>query len=407
MIMRCLPAGGWCGVVVLAVVAAGQAAAGAADSEPNVQLRGSLNNSRIRFEHDKRGHVAFMGGSITEMKGYRPMVCELLEKRFPHAKFSFTDAGIASTCSTTGAFRLASDVLDKSPDAGPVDLFFVEFAVNDDQDAHHTRQECIRGMEGIVRHCLERNPKMDIVLVYFVNEHMLSQLQQGQTPLPIAAHDDVARHYGISTIHLAREVAQQISAGQLTWKQYGGTHPAPFGNAICARMIDELFAQAWKEPLSAAAAPVDHRLPAPLDPLSYAHGRWIDVSQAQLKHGWQIQTPPWKELAGGCRERFRNLQLLCGDQPGAELTLDFEGTALGAYVLAGPDAGVLSAQVDDGPANDVPLLHQFSKGLHYPRTVMLATDLKPGQHVLRLRISDKLAPDGKGHAARMLAFGAN
>ena len=40
---------------------------------------------------------------------------------------------IASTCSTTGAFRLRDDVLIK----GPVDLFFIEFAVNDDQDAGH------------------------------------------------------------------------------------------------------------------------------------------------------------------------------------------------------------------------------------------------------------------------------
>lgn len=379
----------------------------AADAEPNVQLRGSLDNARIRFERDKRGHVAFMGGSITEMNGYRPMVCELLQKRFPQTAFTFTNAGISSTCSTTGAFRLAADVLDKSPEAGAVDLFFVEFAVNDDQDAHHTREDCIRGMEGLVRHALERNPRMDIVMVYFVNENILAQLQQGQTPLTIAAHGEVARHYGISTIHLAREVAQQITAGRLTWKQFGGTHPAPFGNAICARMIDELLAQAWKEPLSGAAAPVDHSLPAPLDPLSYSHGRWINPSQAQIKHGWQIAVPPWKELSGSCRERFRELKLLCGDEPGAELTLDFEGTALGAYVLAGPDAGVLSAQVDDGPARDVPLLHPYSKGLHYPRTVMLADDLKPGKHVLRLRISEQTAPEGKGHAARIVAFGAN
>ena len=41
--------------------------------------------------------------------------------------------GIASTCSVTGAHRLTRDVLSK----GDVDLFFIEFAVNDDQDAGH------------------------------------------------------------------------------------------------------------------------------------------------------------------------------------------------------------------------------------------------------------------------------
>ncbi|MEK6234719.1 MAG: prolyl oligopeptidase family serine peptidase, partial [Planctomycetales bacterium] len=67
-------------------------------ARPNVRKRGSLNNSRIRFQNQRQGHVAFIGGSITEMNGYRPMVCENLQKRFPETEFTFTDAGISSTC---------------------------------------------------------------------------------------------------------------------------------------------------------------------------------------------------------------------------------------------------------------------------------------------------------------------
>ena len=99
----------------------------------NVQFRDSLTNSRLQFERTQKGNVAFMGGSITEMNGYRPMVCEVLKKRFPNTEFKFTNAGIGSTTSTTGAFRLERDVLAN----GPVDLFFVEFAVNDDGDGHY------------------------------------------------------------------------------------------------------------------------------------------------------------------------------------------------------------------------------------------------------------------------------
>ena len=29
-----------------------------------------------------KGNVAFLGGSITEMDGYRPMVCEYLKKKY-------------------------------------------------------------------------------------------------------------------------------------------------------------------------------------------------------------------------------------------------------------------------------------------------------------------------------------
>ncbi|HEX2971355.1 MAG TPA: SGNH/GDSL hydrolase family protein, partial [Tepidisphaeraceae bacterium] len=226
--------------VVLIAVCASLASGQENPPGTNIHLRGSLSNCRYQFQRQKTGHVAFIGGSITEMDGYRPMVCQLLTKRFPDTRFTFTNAGVSSTCSTTGAFRLQSEVLSK----GPVDLLFIEFAVNDDQDAGHSRQECIRGMEGIVRQALRHNPNMDIVITHFINPEMLEILRAGKTPLTAGAHEEVAVHYAISTINLAKEVAEQITAGQMTWQQYGGTHPAPYGNALCADMIARLMDQA-------------------------------------------------------------------------------------------------------------------------------------------------------------------
>lgn len=365
----------------------------------NVQLRGRLDNARIVFETTKRGRVAFIGGSITEMNGYRPMVYELLQKRFPQTEFSFVDAGISSTCSTTGAFRLERDVLAE----GPVDLFFIEFAVNDDQDAHHTRAECIRGLEGILRHARRTNPNMDIVVTFFVNEGMLAKLQAGETPLTIEAHEAVAKHYGVSTINLAREAAQEITAGTLTWKQYGGVHPAPHGNAICARMIDELLNRAWRKPATTELAP--HVVPQPLDPLNYEAGRFVDPAAAKIDDRWTLGVPDWKSLPGSKRTRYTTLPILSAATPGAELTLPFEGTAVGAFVLAGPDAGIVEASVDDGPFRKVDLYHSYSKGLHYPRTVLFGAELPPGKHRLRLRLSAET--NSLGTAVRIMQFTAN
>lgn len=367
----------------------------------NFYLRGDFGNSRVQFEREKTGHVAFMGGSITEMNGYRPMVCDVLQKRFPDTKFTFTNAGISSTCSTTGAFRLQTDVLSK----GPVDLFFIEFAVNDDQDAGHARRECIRGLEGIVRQALRHNPNMDIVVTYFVNPEMLKTIQDGKTPLTIDAHGAVARHYNISTINLAQEVADQIAAGTLTWKQFGGTHPAPFGNAICAGMIDQLLQTAWREPLAADAAKSPHHLPEPLDELSYEHGRFVSPAEAKIVDGWQLHVPAWDKLAGSKRDRFTHIKMLCAEEPGATVTLSFTGTAVGAYIVAGPDAGIVSAAVDGGESELVNLFHHYSRGLHYPRTVMFATDLEPGEHTLELKIANET--HSAGHAARIMRFVAN
>ena len=387
--------------VILTALAFWQTAA-AADPKPpfgeNLQSRGHLNHARLQFEKNKKGTIAFIGGSITEMDGYRPMVADLLKKRFPDTAFKFINAGIASTCSTTGAFRVGTDVLDQ----GPVDLLFVEFAVNDDQDAFHTRAECIRGMEGLIRQARRKNPHMNIVVTHFVNEGMLKTLQSGKTPLTIEAHEAVTARYEVSTINLAKEVAEEITAGQLTWQKYGGVHPAPFGNAIAAKMIDELFNRAWSEPSPPPAPPAG---PVPLDPFSYSSGRFIDPKEATVKNGWTLAVPDWKKLAGSKRDRFTAIPMLSATEAGAEATLAFEGTSVGAYIVAGPDAGIAEASIDGGTFQKVNLLHRYSGGLHYPRTVLLGTELKPGHHTLTLRISAETK--SAGHAMRIMQFVAN
>ncbi len=337
----------------------------------NVILRGSYHNSLLQFKGQKSGRVAFMGGSITQMNGYRPMVAAHLKKLFPESKFDFINAGISSTCSTTGAFRLRSQVLEK----GKIDLFFIEFAVNDDQDAGHAYRECVRGMEGIIRQARSVQPKMDIVVTHFVNPGMLKDLQSGKMPVPMAAHEEVLKKYEVSTIFLAREVADRITAGTLTWKKFGGTHPGPAGNAMAAQMIGSLLKTAWSKPAEQAAK--DHPMPgAVIDQGSYFNGAFLSPAGSD-NADWKWQVPNWKEIPGGFRGTFAGMKLLCIEQPERETSVRFKGRGLGAYVLAGPDAGVLEVSIDGGPWKKVDLYHRHSRGLHYPRTVMFAADLEP------------------------------
>ncbi|QDU08440.1 SGNH/GDSL hydrolase family protein [Gimesia aquarii] len=367
-------------------------------SAQHIHLRGSYQNSKQKFEMDKTGHVAFLGGSITEMNGYRPMVCQFLEKTFPETKFQFTNAGISSTCSNTGAFRTKRDVLSE----GPVDLFFVEFAVNDDQDAGHTATTAVRGMEGVIAQIRRHNPYADIVMVHFVNPSMLKTIQQKKKPLSSSSHERVAKHYHIATIDLASEVARLIDDNQLTWKQFGGTHPAPFGNAICATMIEKLLTQAWQEKGQRAK----HTSPkAPLDQFSFRDGRLIDIKNAKPQSGWTIEVPKWDSIPGSKRSRFTSIPMLTATEPGAEIELSFEGTALGVYVVAGPDAGILEVSIDDSPFQPFDLYHHYSKGLHYPRSVVFDSQLKPGKHRAKIRLSEKSS--SKGHAARIMSFVGN
>lgn len=367
-------------------------------STQHIHLRGNYQNSKQKFEADKTGHVAFLGGSITEMNGYRPMVCQFLEKTFPKTKFQFTNAGISSTCSNTGAFRTKRDVLSQ----GPVDLFFVEFAVNDDQDAGHSATAAVRGMEGVIAQIRLHNPYADIVMVHFVNPSMLKTIQEKKRPLSSSSHERVAKHYQISTIDLASEVARLIDADQLTWKQFGGTHPAPFGNAICATMIEKLLTQAWQK----KGQRTQHASPKePLDQFSFRNGRLINVNNANLKSGWTIELPEWNSIPGSKRSRFTSIPMLSATKAGSEMEFAFEGTTLGVYVVAGPDAGILEVSIDDGPFQPFDLYHNYSKGLHYPRSIVFDSQLKSGKHHAKIRLSEKSS--SIGHAARIMSFVGN
>jgi lysophospholipase L1-like esterase len=388
--------------VFFVVLALGQAAG--TEAGRNVKLRGGLQNARIQFEQKKTGRVAFIGGSITQMDGYRPMVSDWLRTRFPETKFEFINAGISSTDSQTGAFRLGDHVLAK----GRIDLLFVEFAVNDDQDARHSRRGCILGMEGIVRQMRLRQPLCDLVVTHFVNPPMLQQIHSGQMPPSIEAHEDVLRHYNVSSVYLAREVADRIAAGKLTWAQYGGTHPKPAGNAVASGLIGELLGRRWAKPLPTNAAKGAALIPArPLDAGSFFNGHFLSPGLAKRGDDWAWHVPDWKKIPGSFRQTFAGLKLLCGGRASGRVSFEFEGRAVGAYVLAGPDAGVLEVSIDGGEFEPTNLYHHFSRGLHYPRTVMFVTDLTAGKHTVRLRLAKPTEDGAKGTAARVLQFVVN
>jgi lysophospholipase L1-like esterase len=339
------------------------------------------------------------------MEGYRPMMYKVLKERFPDTEFKFTAAGVSSTCSDTGAFRLSTDVLAE----GPVDLFFVEYAVNDDQDGNLSRKNCIRGMEGVISQVRAHNPNADIVMTHFVNESILFKLQKGEKPTSVQAHSDVAAHHGVSVNHLAQEVAECITAGKLDWKKFGGVHPAKYGNTMCATMIKNALLEEWSKPLAKDAVKVPHKKYPLMDPKSYSRGRFLPVSAVTTDENWQISVPQWKkEISGNVRKRFLGKPFIHSDKAGAKLTVKFTGTAIGAYILAGPDSGILKCRVDGGEPIELDPIHRYS-GFHYPRTVMFFNELDEGEHTLELEILEnrdgRLKPGGT--AFRALHFTAN
>ena len=371
----------------------------------NFILRGDFMNSRIRFERENVGHVAFIGGSITEMNGYRPMVSTMLEKRFPKTEFTFTQAGISSTCSDTGAFRFARDVLSQ----GPLDMLFVEFAVNDDQDGQKSLQNALRGMEGVIAQARKHNPMVDIVMTFFANENILDHLGENKNPPSIAAHSKVAEHYGVSVNHLAQELSDLINAGKMDWKKYGGVHPNKYGNTMCASMIANSLLDLWSKPLPGNAQPKPHPKVSPLDPFSYVNGRFLNFDQVDIDENWKKGVPIWKnENSGKVRSRFLGIPFIYANQAGAKLKIKFEGTAIGAYMLTGPDSAIIRCTIDGKQSKEIDTLHRHS-GFNYPMTVMFFNELSDRPHVLELEIleNQKERIREGGESLRVIQFTGN
>ena len=84
------------------------------------------------------------------------------------------------------------------------------------------------------------------------------------------------------------------------------------------------------------------------------------------------------------------------------MRLKFEGTAVGIFVAAGPDAGTVEYSVDGSPFASRNLYTRWSRGLHLPWAQVLNADLEQGQHEMVLRVSQEADPQSQGHAVRII-----
>lgn len=362
------------------------------------ELRDGLGNCRLKFEREKTGRIAFLGGSITASSGWREQVIRYFQERFPQTQFDFISAGVSSLGSVPHAFRLERDILSR----GAVDLLFVEAAVNDTTNISNHPQQMLRGMEGVVRHMRLANPLTDIVHMHFVMPEHMTDYAKGVVPVSIAKHEQVAAAYGNVSLNLSLEVTERIQASQFTWESdFKNLHPAPFGHKLYAnsiiRMVKAVFA------LPPIETPRPHPIPAsPLDSRSYFRGRLGDISTARTVKGFTLE-PTWKPTDGkGTRAGFVNVPTLVGTSPGDEFEFEFEGKGVGLFITSGPDAGNIEFSIDGSSYRTAETFTQWSPSLHLPWAVILDDSLSEGRHTVKVRIADGHDARGTGTALRVV-----
>lgn len=362
-----------------------------------IHVNGGMRAAFEKFRRTKTGTVTFLGGSITYGPGWRDKVSAYLRERFPDVKLQFINAGIGSLGSTPHAFRFGRDVLGH----GVPDLLFVEAAVNDRVNGFD-RQSQLRAIEGILRQMYASNPSASVVLMAFADPMKNDDYAADTEPVEVAVHRELADRYGASFINLAKEVYDRMEAKEFSWKyDFKDLHPSPFGQEIYFSSIKALL----NAPFS--IAPTRKKIPAPVDRLSYSGGGYVLVEKAVRLKDFAVD-PRWEPTDGkGTREGFVRVPVLEATTPGASFELQFEGTAVGIAVAAGPDAGTISYTIDGKKYDELDLFTKWSSGLHLPWYLVLDDQLKKGKHRLVVTVSKNRNDASQGNACRVVHFLVN
>ncbi len=219
-------------------------------------------------------------------------------------------------------------------------LAILDFAAD---DRHMPLSEVKLNLEGVVRQVVLYRATHSMILVYTLTPEMLDAYKTGKTPDYIAVSEQIACHYGIPSLNLARYAADRIMAGDISWEEFStdGINPTDAGASLYAEATDK-FMDAL---LTAFPVPdkITHRkLPAPLFPDTNDQGRIIAYEDpaVKLNGSWQ----PGQESPAA---PFRHL--LVSEKPGDSLSLKFKGSEIGIIDAADKGSGTYEYSVDGAP----------------------------------------------------------
>ena len=208
--------------------------------------------------------IAYIGGSITEgynagtTEFYAKTCTDLLQGYFPDITVTGVNAGISGTPSLLGNLRLERDVLSADPD-----IVFVEFAVNDGQEADYKN-----AYESLVRTLLTQEKDIAVVLLFTV-------LDSGYT---CQEHmSKIGANYDLPMISVHDSVYEEIEAGRMTWQDYSNdqSHPNAYGHKCITDFVDNYY-QKVLPVVAENVGEVSKELPDPVFSAKYMNMHYMD-----------------------------------------------------------------------------------------------------------------------------------
>lgn len=175
--------------------------------------------------------IAYIGGSITEgltagaEDCYAKLSYNYFADKFGNGEnIKYVNAGLSGTPSRLGVLRLNRDVLQYNPD-----IVFIEFAVNDGNDA--TYQDAY---ESMVRNLLQNDKDIAVVLLMSITENGHTSQEYMKT---------IGEHYELPVISYADSLTYMFENNKMAWGDFSDdqSHPNKDGHKLVCEMIENYY----------------------------------------------------------------------------------------------------------------------------------------------------------------------
>lgn len=349
------------------------------------QIRGGIPNSQHFFKNDRVGnqYLFFIGNSVLAGTGlkdpnlrYSVLMIREFKKSFPEASMHET-RHIQPGGSWFGLFRCSRGQAVFGEVICSGHLAILDFAAED----RHVDIDLVKtSLEGLVRQLTLYRATHSRILIYTLTPEMLQTYTAGKTPEYIRVCEQIADHYNIPSLNLARFAADKIIAGELPFEEFSrdGINPTDTGAKVYAQAIAAFTA----ELLAADPIPEMPRhcvLPAPLFSDTHDSGRIVAYEDPQVR-----QSGVWRTGQASPIGPFRHL--LVSGEIGAALRLKFRGSEIGLIDVVDSNGVDYVYSVDGAAFRKLPVPEGITAPTMRPVSLVKGLDRNAG-HELVLKVS--------------------
>jgi hypothetical protein len=349
------------------------------------QVREGIPNSQYYFKANTVGnqYLFFVGNSVLAGEGlkdpnlrYSAQMVKGFKKHFPESQITET-RHMWPGGSWFGLYRCSRGQAVFGEVICSGHLAILDFAADDrNADLGVVRAS----LEGLVRQVTLYRATHSTILVYTLTPEMLQSYRAGKTPEYIRVCEEIAEHYRIPSLNLARYAADKIIKGEISFEAFSadGVNPTDAGGKVYAEAVGT-FVDALLAANSVPEKPKAHMLPPALYPETDDNGRIVAYEDPQVK-----QIGAWKPGQTSPVGPFRHV--LVANETGAALSLKFTGSEIGILDVADKDTADYEYSVDGAAFQKLVAPKDASKPLMRPVSLARGLDHE-ASHELRIRVA--------------------